>query len=247
VGESFGGAQNGGGGIASSVGGGSYRGAGGQPMRQVTMLDFPVWATAPSFDDLARAYPAQGRGTEGYVAAHCHVQRSGELTGCFTIKETPEGRGFGRAALSLTPKFRVTRELAAAYHPTPLWVDVPIRFAAPAASAAERTVTAPIWLTRFEPRRAPQVFPPEAVAQGLTTGRGVARCVVGADGALTGCTPDPDETDSLGFSAAAARLASAMKMNLWSADAGPVLGGVVHVPIRLNLKPDSRPQGGSGR
>jgi hypothetical protein len=27
-----------------------------------------------------------------------------------------------------------------------------------------------------------------------------------------------------------------MKMNLWSADAAPVAGGVVHVPVRLNLK-----------
>jgi len=27
-----------------------------------------------------------------------------------------------------------------------------------------------------------------------------------------------------------------MKMNLWSADGAPVEGGVVHIPIRLNLK-----------
>jgi hypothetical protein len=27
-----------------------------------------------------------------------------------------------------------------------------------------------------------------------------------------------------------------MKMNLWSSDGAPVEGGVVHIPIRLNLK-----------
>jgi hypothetical protein len=140
--------------------------------------------------------------------------------------------------LDLTAKFRVTRELATASHPTPLWVDVPIRFAPP--SAGERTVTAPTWITRFDPRKAPQVFPPEAAAQGLITGRGVARCLVGGDGSLTGCAPDPDEPDHLGFGAAAAQLASAMRMNLWSADAAPVQGGIVHVPIRLNLKPDGK-------
>lgn len=80
------------------------------------------------------------------------------------------------------------------------------------------------------------MFPPEAAAQGLTSGRGVARCTVAADGTLTACGPDPDEPDQLGFSAAAAKLASAMRMNLWSADGAPVEGGVVHIPIRLNLK-----------
>jgi hypothetical protein len=33
-----------------------------------------------------------------------------------------------------------------------------------------------------------------------------------------------------------ATLASKMRMNLWSADGAPVGGGVVHIPIRLNLK-----------
>jgi hypothetical protein len=32
------------------------------------------------------------------------------------------------------------------------------------------------------------------------------------------------------------KLASAMRMNLWSADGAPVEGGVIHIPIRLNLK-----------
>jgi TonB family protein len=241
-GEGVGGASRGdySGPLADGAGGVSIAGRGnGQPMRQITMLDFPVWTAAPDFDDLARAYPAKGGGVEGYVAAHCHVLRTGELEGCFAIKEAPEGHGFGKAGLSLTGKFRVARDLATASHPTPLWVDVPIRFPPPAA-AGERSVSAPIWLNHFDPRRTPQVFPPEAAAQGLVTGRGIARCVVAADGALTRCAPDPDEPDSLGFSAAAAHLASAMKMNLWSADGAPVEGGVVHVPIRLNLKADAK-------
>lgn len=204
-------------------------------MRPVTMLDFPVWAAAPDFDDLGRAYPAKGGGAEGYAAAHCHVQRSGELTGCFIIKETPKGRGFGDAALSLAPRFRVARELASIPHPTPLWVDVPIRLPPPG-RIAERTVEAPTWITRIDLNRPPKVFPPEAAASGLTTGRGVARCVVGSDGSMTQCAPEAAEPAGLGFAEAAAKLASTLKMNLWSADGAPVEGGVVHIPIRLNLK-----------
>jgi hypothetical protein len=95
---------------------------------------------------------------------------------------------------------------------------------------------APAWLTSFDAKAAPRLFPPEAVAQGLATGRGVARCTVGAGGALAACVPEPGDPDGLGFSEAAAKLASGMKMNLWSADDAPVEGGVVHIPVRLNLK-----------
>ena len=204
-------------------------------MRAVTMLDAPVWSAAADFDDLARAYPAKAGGIEGYAVAHCRVLRSGVLDTCQLIKETPEHQGFGAAALSLTPKFKVAPGLAAAPHRDALWVDVPIRFPPPA-ELAERTVMAPMWLVGLDPRTTPKLFPPEAVASGLTTGRGVARCTVGADGVMTACAPERGEPDGLGFSEAAAKLASGMKINLWSADGAPVEGGVIHIPVRLNLK-----------
>jgi hypothetical protein len=209
-------------------------------MRAVTMLDNPVWIEAAGFEDLARAYPAKGDGVEGYAAAHCRVERSGARAGtlkdCQIIKETPDGHGFGAAALSLTAKFRLApTALARAPNSTPVWVDIPIRMPPPA-ELADRTVMAPVWVAGLDPARTPQVFPPEAAASGLTSGRGVARCTVAADGTLAACAPEVGEPDGLGFSEAAAKLASGMKMNLWSADGAPVEGGVVHIPIRLNLK-----------
>jgi hypothetical protein len=209
-------------------------------MHAVVMVDNPVWSSAASFEDLAAAYPAKGGGVEGYAAAHCRVERSGREAGtlhaCFVIMEAPGGQGFGKAALSLMPKFRVLPAvLVRAPQEAPLWVDVPVRLTPPA-EAADRTVSAPIWLLKADPVTAQGVFPPEAAAQGLTSGRGVARCTVATDGTLFACGPDPDEPDNLGFSAAAAKLASAMRMNLWSADGAPVEGGVVHIPIRMNLK-----------
>jgi hypothetical protein len=224
--------------LASVVADGGSRsagGAGGIAMRPITMLDFPVWARAPSFDDLAAAYPAKGGGVEGYAVAHCHVKRSGDLEGCETLKEEPEHRDFGKAAVALaTAKFKVPPQLAAAGHSRQLWVDVPIRLTPP--GQTDRTVMAPAWLTGVDARTTPQVFPPEAAASGLTTGRGIARCAVDRDGVLTACAPESAEPAGLGFAEAAARLATGMKMNLWTNDAAPVEGGVVHVPIRLNLK-----------
>jgi len=73
----------------------------------------------------------------------------------------------------------------------------------------------------------------------------MARCTVGAGGALTDCAPEGAEPNGLGFSEAAAKLASTMRMSLWSDDATPVEGGVIHVPVRLNLKGAAEPSGAS--
>lgn len=209
-------------------------------MRAVTMLDDPVWVSAADFDDLARAYPAKGGGVEGYAAAHCLIVRSGPAAGslkdCQVIKESPDGHDFGKAALSLAGKFHLAPTvLAKAPNHNEVWVDIPIRFA-PRPEKLDRTVMAPVWLAGVDPEKALKIFPPEAADAGRTSGLGVTRCSVSADGSLTGCTPEPGDPDGLGFSEAAAKLASGMKMNLWGADAAPVVGGVVHIPIRLVLK-----------
>jgi TonB family protein len=200
-----------------------------------TEVTDPVWTQAPTFDDLAAVYPARGDGAEHYAAARCAVGRGGKLEGCGVIKEDVGDKGFGLIAVHLAEtKFKVDPSLRA--RPGHLViVDVPVRFPS-RQELADRTVMAPAWLTGLDPKATPKLFPPEAVAQGLTTGRGVARCTVGADGALTACVPEPGDPDGLGFSEAAAKLAGGMKMNLWSNDGAPVEGGVVHIPVRLNLK-----------
>jgi len=204
-------------------------------MRDVTMMDHPIWVQAATFGELAQSYPAGAGNVEGYTVVHCRVEETGELSECQIIKETPEKLGFKAAALSLARKFRILPTLARTPTKTPLWVDLPIRFPAPGGKAPP-AVNAPVWLVQFDPNEAPRVFPPAAIARGLTTGIGVARCIVAPDGGLTGCLPGVAEPDGAGFSEAAVTLASVMKMNLWSADAAPVVGAVAIIRIRLNLK-----------
>jgi TonB family protein len=207
------------------------------PSKRVTLMNNPVWAQAPDFDAVAAAYPAGGGAGGGYAIAHCGVRLDGSLTSCRMAKEEPTHKGFGQAAVKLASQFRVRPEIMQrAPRGEPIEVDVPIRFDPP---GAERVVTAPTWIQGFDVEAAPKLFPPEAAAKGLTSGRGVARCKVGADGGMVECAPDASEPEGLGFAQAAAKLAATMKMNLWSADAGPVEGGTVKVAIRLNLKPSS--------
>jgi TonB family protein len=205
--------------------------------RSITMVDNPVWAAAPTFDDLAHAYPARGGGAEGYAVAHCELLRTGALTSCQATKETPENRGFGKAATTLAARaFMVDPATAAARPRDDLWVDVAIRFPAPGAPL-DRSVADPRWVAGFDPDEALAVYPPEAAAKGIASGRGVARCLVAPGGTLTACAPQAGDPDGLGFSEAAVKLAATMRINPWTADAAPVDGAMVDVAVRLNLKP----------
>jgi TonB family protein len=205
------------------------------PRRSITMLNNPVWASTVSYADLARAYPAKAGGVAGYAAAHCEVSRTGALSGCQLIAEDPPRKGFGQAAVSLASTFKVSPEWATAPGHADLWVDVPVRF--PASGAAEsRTVDAPYWVAGFDPSQALKLFPPEAADKGITSGEGYAKCVVAVDGSLTQCAPDAGDSDGLGFSQAAAKLVSTMRMNPWTSDGAPVDGAVVRIGVKLNLK-----------
>jgi TonB family protein len=202
-------------------------------MRRVTLMDSRGWVQAPSFADLAAAYPSQGGGQEGYAVAHCKVERTGTLKGCVVAKELPAGHGFGRAAVALAPQFRVSPDvMAQAPHGAPVEVDVPIRFPA-ATEARDRTVRSPVWVAGYDPQTLIRDFPP-AVAKKVSPGA-VVRCEVAADGSLSGCAIELTSPDGLDFDDAAVKFASRLKMSLWSAEAGPVQGGVVHLPVRLDL------------
>ncbi len=204
--------------------------------RSIAMLNNPVWASTVSYADLVRAYPPKAGGMEGYAVAHCQVSRKGgALSGCMVIKEDPDKHGFGKAALALAAKFKVSPEWAAAPGHAQLWVDIPFRFPAPG-GAENRRVASPYWVSGFDPEQALKLFPPEAAAKGLSSGHGIAKCVVGPDGALSDCAPVEADPEGLGFSEAAAKLASTMRMNPWTPDGSPVDGAVVRVGVRLDLR-----------
>jgi protein TonB len=59
--------------------------------------------------------------------------------------------------------------------------------------------------------------------------------VVELDGSLSDCAPEPGDPDGLGFSDAAVRLASTMRMNPWTVDGEPVDGAVVRLGVKLTL------------
>jgi len=70
----------------------------------------PRWASRPDAAQMSRAYPdrALEDGLPGTASLRCQVRIDGSLTGCVVAGETPAGRGFGRAGLSLSRYFRMS-------------------------------------------------------------------------------------------------------------------------------------------
>jgi len=200
-------------------------------MRRLTLMTEPGWVQAPSFEDWAAAYPPKGGGAEGYAVAHCRVDRQGLLSRCTVARELPVGRGFGKAAVALAAHFRASPEaMAAAPHGAPVEIDVPIRFAPPA-QAGDRTVHAAAWIAGSDPITLARGLPPAKPDSPGT----VVRCQVGDAGGLEACEIEYTSPDGIDFDEAAVKLASHLRMSLWSAEASPVRGGVVHIDLRPSL------------
>lgn len=76
------------------------------PVTAAPEITTPRWVRQPR--DLARYYPARAlaRGETGQVLLECRVDTAGALH-CSVISETPEGWGFGDAALRISEDYRM--------------------------------------------------------------------------------------------------------------------------------------------
>lgn len=80
------------------------------PPRAPSVINNPDWIKRPTADQLMRAYPpaALDQGLAGSATLNCSVRVDGTLNDCQVSNETPERKGFGRAALSLSRQFRMS-------------------------------------------------------------------------------------------------------------------------------------------
>jgi hypothetical protein len=192
------------------------------------------WVAAPTFADVAGAYPDIGGGVAGVVVLRCSLQRDGALKACKILYARPSDREFGPAALKLSGLFRMRIDPTQLKTYLPMTADVQMRLAAPFVDEAkQKRIVDPQWLIGPDVSQQATMFPPQAAAKGVTTGLGYADCAVAADGALQACQPYGGEPPGLGFSQAAAKAAASMRMSPWTNAGGPVDGARVRIPIRF--------------
>lgn len=79
------------------------------PIAPGSVVTNPDWLRRPSGADMAGAYPSNAArlGVGGDVVIECLVARDGQVEDCVVVSETPEGMGFGAAAVAVSGAFRM--------------------------------------------------------------------------------------------------------------------------------------------
>ena len=77
------------------------------PLKRDRVYNRIPWKLAPSRDDMLAAYPAKARAAkvDGMVSLDCRLNKTGGISGCDILRETPQGYGFGVAARSMRDRF----------------------------------------------------------------------------------------------------------------------------------------------
>lgn len=197
----------------------------------------PPWDVTPVAADMAGAFPVEASDLSGgQVALRCGIAADGALTNCKEITETPEDKGFAKAALSLASRFKVRMSAAGTLDLTKYAIDVPFHFRNPAKSDG-RLLDRPTWTETVNPAIMTSLYPVAAAKAEIKTGLGEVNCTVDAHGKFSDCRITREQPSDLGFGAAALAVAQIMTMNPWTKSGDPVDGLRFTLPVRFNWQP----------
>lgn len=196
-----------------------------------------VWTEAPSFEDIAAAWPVEaGDLPEGRSVLRCAVHSTGKLRNCTIAGQVPKGSPFGGAARQLVDKFQLSMAPDEARKYSAADIAISFHFFNPATPAGQgKRVLKPDWIRQIDPEKVVALYPETAAEKGVATGVGVADCLVRADGALTDCKVAREDPVGLDFGSSAVLAASVARLNPWTLDGRPVAGARIRLPIQFNL------------
>lgn len=191
------------------------RSGGGRAMLSATAS----WAEAPTWDDVAAAYPAKARaaGVGGRSTVFCDFRLDGGLTVCRWMSVDPPGMDFEKAALALTKKFKLDAR------PGRASLQIPIAFDPVMLSGGRRTVSYPTWLVT------PSAQEIAAAFTGLAGPRARLSCKVVTGGRLDACKVVSEQPAGAG--AKALGLMPLYRMSAWTSAGFPAVGGEVDLVV----------------
>ncbi|CAN7486842.1 energy transducer TonB [Phenylobacterium sp. LjRoot164] len=174
------------------------------------------WLRMPSAEELLSVFPRRAwiNNVSGQAILVCRVSEQGALFGCAVDSETPEGQGFGLAALALTPQFLMQPAMTDG-RPVVSTVRIPINFKMPASSSARlpeqneptrlQALSNVSWVAAPSYSEVVAAYP-QVARENRTEGRATLTCRFKREGRLTACQTTVEEPKGQGFAAAARRL-----------------------------------------
>ena len=175
-----------------------------------------LWRATPSRNDIEAAFPVDARTmhASGLVELACAVSADGRLESCDIAREVPEGLGFGKAAITLAPKFLADFPPGQVKGPGQT-VLTTIRF-----RASPETTPVTFWrrqlnlpaLTDDDLERA---LPEPARRAKVRSAHVVVSCSVGSDGSMHDCSSTEEAPANLGVGEAAVKLVSGRRIDVW--------------------------------
>lgn len=179
----------------------------------------PDWRRRPTARDLRAVWPAEAfsNGVDGRALINCLVATSGGLYDCMVITDSPPGRGFGGAAVALTPQLLMSPGTLEG-RPVVSDIMIPINFTGatgrPADMLLSRTVLPPAvsWTRAPSLSDVAAAYPAQARAAKLG-GFASLQCGFGKDGHLRDCSVIREEPRDQGFATAAKALAKLFQLD----------------------------------
>lgn len=189
------------------------------------------------------AYPAKARAEKatGHVTFDCVVGRAGRLGSCRSLTEVPGNFGFAGAARNLVSKFVSPTEDSSGQSMVGAHTQVVVTFPSEALNNSVPVIGKPQWMAVPTAEEFNAAFPEAASKAGVLKARVVLRCAVAERGLLTGCQAQSEDPAGYGFGAGAVSLSGKFRVNTWTDEGLPVVGGTVRVPIRYELTQAPQP------
>lgn len=195
------------------------------------------WVAAPSYAQVAAAYPQKAREklTEGRATLTCRFKAEGRLADCQTTTEEPKGQGFASAARRLSETFVGPSTLADGAPTEGIWTMIPFAFDLDMLDPSKRVIGRPQWAALPTGDEIIAGYPSAAAKAGVGAARVVIACEIADGGKLTDCSAQSEEPAGLGFAQAALALAGSFQARPWTAEGLPTIGGRVRIPIRYEF------------
>jgi TonB family protein len=196
------------------------------------------WPEAPSYADVAAAYPKRAREAHlgGRATLTCKFNNTGRLTQCQVIAEEPKGQGFGFAAQALVQRFRAYPKTSDGRGLLGVDVQIPFVFDPAMLGDAKPAIGTPQWMGLPSGAQTGQAFD-AVIKAGAPTVRVTMACTVQPGGGLADCSVTREDPPGKGVGAAALSLTPLFKVSTWTVEGLPTVGGAINIPLRYEGAP----------